>query len=394
MVMTAAQRSRPTALAVARRLKLVSACLLPALMLAACGGTGQAVNPTPTPLPPQPAVERPTYTVQRGDIVEELQLSGRVASVRQDDLSFAQDGNVATIYVRATDAVTEGRLLAELNQGESLNQLAGAELVLDRAKLALERDKERRQFSVRRAELDLEEAQTRLTLAGSAGERQLAQFGIERAQLNLEEARVGTDEDLENQVAQAQLAYDSIRAQVDAGRMYAPFDGIIAQVGTAPGESVQAFQPVITVMDPGEREIRVESAISGDLARLSPQQPVTLRFSRYQETPLEGVINRLPGSATSAQSTVRADSAVHIDFDPGDLALDIGDLVTVIVTLQRKENVLWLPPQAIRTFQGRRFVVIEDGGRQRRVDVKLGIAGPDRVELIEGLEEGQTVVGQ
>ncbi len=66
MVMTAAQGPRLTVLAVARCLKVVFACLLLALLLAACGGTGQAVNPTPTPLPPQPAVEKPTYTVQRG----------------------------------------------------------------------------------------------------------------------------------------------------------------------------------------------------------------------------------------------------------------------------------------------------------------------------------------
>jgi multidrug efflux pump subunit AcrA (membrane-fusion protein) len=64
------------------------------------------------------------------------------------------------------------------------------------------------------------------------------------------------------------------------------------------------------------------------------------------------------------------------------------------VTLQRKDNVLWLPPQAIRTFQGRQFVVVDEGNRQRRVDVKLGIQGPDRIEIVDGLKEGQKVVGQ
>jgi len=377
-----------------RSLRAVASALLLSSALAACGTGGQAAAPTPTPLPLQPAIEKAVYTVERGDIVEELRLSGRVAAVRQDDLSFAEAGNVATIDVRATEAITEGRLLMELNQGDRLNELAGAELILDRAKLSLARNQERQQFAIRRAELDLEEAQTLLRLAGSAGERQLAELGVERAELNLEEARASTDEDLENEVAQAQLEYDRIKAQVDAGRLYAPYDGEVAEIGVEPGTSVEAFQPVITVMDPGEREIRVEDAASGDLARLSPQQPVTLRFSRYQDTPVEGIIERLPQSATSAQSTVRADTAVHISFDPGDLELDIGDLVEVLVTLQRKDGVLWLPPQAVRTFQGRRFVVVQDGDRQRRADVKLGIAGPDRVEIVEGLEEGQKVVGQ
>ncbi|HZG65449.1 MAG TPA: hypothetical protein VEZ12_01820, partial [Herpetosiphonaceae bacterium] len=233
-----------------RSLRAVASALLLSSALAACGTGGQAAAPTPTPLPLQPAIEKAVYTVERGDIVEELRLSGRVAAVRQDDLSFAEAGNVATIDVRATEAITEGRLLMELNQGDRLNELAGAELILDRAKLSLARNQERQQFAIRRAELDLEEAQTRLRLAGSAGERQLAELGVERAELNLEEARASTDEDLENEVAQAQLEYDRIKAQVDAGRLYAPYDGEVAEIGVEPGTSVEAFQPVITVMDP------------------------------------------------------------------------------------------------------------------------------------------------
>jgi multidrug efflux pump subunit AcrA (membrane-fusion protein) len=55
--------------------------------------------------------------------------------------------------------------------------------------------------------------------------------------------------------------------------------------------------------------------------------------------------------------------------------------------------VLWLPPQAIRTFEGRKFVVVQEGDAQRRVDVKIGVEGEDRVEIVEGLNEGQVVVG-
>jgi macrolide-specific efflux system membrane fusion protein len=37
-------------------------------------------------------------------------------------------------------------------------------------------------------------------------------------------------------------------------------------------------------------------------------------------------------------------------------------------------------------------VVIQEGEAQRRVDVKVGITGEDRVEILEGLKEGQVVV--
>ena len=71
----------------------------------------------------------------------------------------------------------------------------------------------------------------------------------------------------------------------------------------------------------------------------------------------------------------------------------MGDLVDVTVTVERKDDVLWLPPQAIRNFNGRRFAVIQDGDVQRRVDIKIGIQAEERVEIEEGLQAGQTVVG-
>ncbi len=51
-----------------------------------------------------------------------------------------------------------------------------------------------------------------------------------------------------------------------------------------------------------------------------------------------------------------------------------------------------VPPSAVREFSGRRFVVVESDGVQQRVDVVLGIAGDGRVEIVEGLSEGQVVV--
>ncbi len=61
--------------------------------------------------------------------------------------------------------------------------------------------------------------------------------------------------------------------------------------------------------------------------------------------------------------------------------------------LEQKDGVLWLPPAAIRTFEGRTFVVIQEGAAQRQVDVTLGIESDDRVEIEEGLVEGDVVVG-
>src|SRR5919199_4618652 len=232
---------------------LRGACLvlIAAALLSGCGTSGQAAAPTPTPLPPQPAVASPTYAVQRGNIVEELQLSGRVAATREDDLSFGQPGNVAKIYVRETEPITKGRLLAELDQGDRLNQLQQAQIAFEQAKLALQRGQDKQKYAVQLAQLDLQEAQIRRQQATSPGEQQLADIGVRRAQINLAQAQAsGGDLDLQKQVDAAKLAYDRLKTQVDAGRLYAPYDGQVSAIAVQAGAGLDPDKAVRTGIDP------------------------------------------------------------------------------------------------------------------------------------------------
>ncbi len=368
------------------------AALVAGAVLAACG-TGQGAQPTPTPIPQARTIERPTYKVARGDIVEELRLSGRVAAVRQEDVGFTKAGRVARIHVRQGQKVKKGQLLAELEQGELANNLAQARAALEQAKLELNRGEASQRFAVQRAQLDLEEAQAKLRQATTEDELVLARIGVRRAQVGLQEAQLITNEEAEARVAQAQLEYNRLNAQAQAGRLLAPFAGEVSAVAVEPGASVEEYAPVVTIVDPSEREVRVENVTGSELQRLGVNQRVTLLFNRYEETPIQGVIKRLPQGATSG-TDLNPDSTVHISYDPGKLDLDIGDLAQAIVTLQRKENVLVLPPAALRTFQGRQFAVVQEGNRQRRVDIEVGITGAGKVEIKSGLEEGQVVVGQ
>ena len=84
---------------------------------------------------------------------------------------------------------------------------------------------------------------------------------------------------------------------------------------------------------------------------------------------------------------------MSVDATAEEAGFALGDLVNVTAIIERKDNVVWVPPQAIRNFNGRRFAVVQDGDVQRRVDVKIGIQAEERVEIEEGLQAGQTVVG-
>src|SRR5262245_58291754 len=85
-----------------------------AVLLAACGtaATAEQEPPTPTPLPPDPALERPTYTVKLGTIDRVLTINGRVTPVDLIQLAFKRDGRVATVAAKRGDTVKQGDLLA------------------------------------------------------------------------------------------------------------------------------------------------------------------------------------------------------------------------------------------------------------------------------------------
>ena len=125
---------------------------------------------------------------------------------------------------------------------------------------------------------------------------------------------------------------------------------------------------------------------------LNQQALITLR-NRPGET-FSGTVHQLPYPYGGTTVDTGDDTAVHVSID-SDVDMTLGELATVSIILQEKDDVLWLPPAAIRTYQGRDFVVVQNpDGTQQRVDVLLGIATDERVEIAAGLEEGQVIIGE
>ncbi|MBC7237946.1 MAG: efflux RND transporter periplasmic adaptor subunit, partial [Chloroflexi bacterium] len=455
--------------------------------------------------------EKPTYTVKRGEVVDSLSFTGRVAPVIEEELWFRQDGRVKKVYVERNDMVEAGQLLAELENDDLVRQLQQAEIELETAELNLKKSLDAQQFAVDKAEIDLtikklnlaktENSLNSLTLDAeiaranlakakkgpSAEDIAIAQRRIEqaknnlwaaqvsrdatcgqnknsadcdRAQANVQSAEEGVriaelnlqkdlkgpapediaileanlqkilqkiedtktdieiqkrqielaemelaklkeegDTQLSKAVERAKLSVERLQSQVEATRIESPIAGKVTSVSAYEGRTVNAYKPVFIVADESELEITAEP-MSSQLQRLTEGMKASIVLSAYPGKELPGEIIQLPypygsGGASAAVSAEAQDKLTHISFDPQDLDIEPGDLVKVIVTIERKADALWLPPAAIRTFAGRQFVVVQDAdGRQRRVDITVGIESAERVEIESGLNEGDVVIGQ
>jgi multidrug efflux pump subunit AcrA (membrane-fusion protein) len=203
---------------------------------------------------------------------------------------------------------------------------------------------------------------------------------------------------LKNDVTRAQYAVDKLKQTIAESQIAAPFSGKLLSISLIPGQEVQGYKAVVSLADVSQLEVSAD-LFSDQLNELAESMPVSLTLSSAPGKPLSGQVRLMPypygsgGKSTDETQTTDKSVRISINQTAQEAGYELGDLVRVTVEIERKDNALWLPPQAIRNFNGRRFAVLQDNDVQRRVDVKVGIEAEDRVEIEEGLEEGQTIVG-
>ena len=419
---------------------------------------GEEATPTPIPTPIVPV--NPTYQVQRGEVVEIVQFTGRIAPVVEEELFFRTAGYVEVVYVERDDWVQAGDILAELETTDLQNALAQARAELEAAELTTARQLAETQASLTIAELRLEQVRTRypdLTAAEIALQRAIqaeadAAYEYEKAvnrewewrHEEVQKAYTDMWQRAKDELTLAQVNYDAAKAEqyvaslelailetevelarmrleeVETGldlhrmelnvkrledqltdaRLIAPFDGQILSLSVSEGRMVEGYRAVAIIADPSALEVSADP-MDRELQDLHEGMACTAVLVSQPGEEIPGQIRRLPypyGGGGRSEGVEAEDqdrsTRITLEMSADEAGYERGDLVRITVVLERKEDVLWLPPQAIRTFEGRKFVVVQEGEGQLRVDVKVGIESEDRVEIEEGLTEGQIVIGQ
>jgi len=354
-------------------------------------------EPTAIPTPVVPS--KPVYQVERGKIVYERRFFGRISPLVTAAIAFEIDGRVHDVFVDAGEDVTEGELLARLNTASLENQLLDAEEELAIAASILESAEGKVRYDSQRAALALEMAQLKLDHAlaqagASAGSDEALAINLltlerDLAQVAVDELTSGVDPQLRFDVTRAQKRVDEIRATIARADLIAPMSGRLVTLAPDPGEPVVAFEPIALVADLSVLEVTDEMD-ADDLSELAEGMPLLIKRAALPGNVYPGKIASLP-----APYGLATDDLVHVAFDeqpPAD-EFKVGDRMNFTVVIEERDDVLWLPSSAIRQFSGRNFIVVQQEGIQRRVDVRLGLEGDGRVEILEGAEEGQTVIG-
>ena len=202
------------------------------------------------------------------------------------------------------------------------------------------------------------------------------------------------DPALRADVDQAALKVAEIEQAIASAVVVAPLDGRIISLNLSVGRAINAFDRVGSIADLSQVEISA-SIPASRMEGMEEGMVVTIALASRPGEVITGYIRQLPYPFGSG-SRDADDQSSRISFENAEVVtgFTVGDRVSITILIAERENVLWLPPAAIRDFNGRKFVVVQDSqGNQRRVDITQGIVGTDRVEIAEGLSEGEVVVG-
>lgn len=232
------------------------------------------------------------------------------------DLGFQVAGRIESIAVREGAEVEEGRELAVLDRRELLarRRMAEAQAVAARATLEeltsgfREEDIGQARAALRAAEsrrataaVDVERARN-LRAGGAISQQSLdhAESALEMAQADVERSeealrllvsgpRAERIAAQEGALAQAEAAVEQAEALLDFATIRAPFRGRITVRHREPGEAVTPGAPVLTVMNPDDRWVRIYVP-ARDVGRVALGQPASITADAYDARTYPGEV--------------------------------------------------------------------------------------------------------
>jgi HlyD family secretion protein len=366
-----------------------------------------------------PEVSYRTVKIERGSIVSSVAATGNLSAVTTVQVGTQVSGTIQKLYVDYNSRVKKGQPIAEIDPSlfnasveQSQGNYLSAEANLQRARVAL---------------VDAERTFARNNKLLSDGI--ISQGDFDAAETALQSAKAGVKA-AEGSIAQARGSLMQSRTNLRYSVIRSPVDGVVISRAIDVGQTVAAsFQtPTLFTIAQDMTKMQIEVSVDeADISRIKLHQNAGFSVDSYPEQTFRGNVVQIRSAPIITQNVVTY--VVVVNVDNSDLKLMPGMTANVSVEVARKDDVLKLPPAALR-FKPR--LQVEDGKAKERGDgagtpgqyasggakggraqgkakgqrvyllkegtpvavpVKTGIANHSSIELVEGaLKEGDQVI--
>ena len=336
------------------------------------------------------AVPVEVQPVARALVVAEVMGTGTLDARVKTTISPRLQERLAEVLVDQGDYVQAGQLLARLDDAELRQLVAIAEASLAGAQASIERvrtDEARARAVAQQSRLNHQRTidllatkiASQADLDKALEQLQVAEADLKRAQAAIVEA--------ERQAVTAEKTLLQQRERLGYARLASPYDGLIVRRERDAGGVVVPGSAILEVIATNEVWVAAwvdETAMSA----LAPGQAARVVFRSEPTKRYAGAVARL------GRETDRETREALVDVRVQELPANwtIGQRAEVFIETGRRQEALAVPAGFVQWRSGQPGVFVREQGRARWRGVTLGLRGREKVEVAQGLAEGEEVV--
>ncbi|PSS52809.1 efflux RND transporter periplasmic adaptor subunit [Pseudomonas sp. BBP2017] len=346
-----------------------------------------------------------TVSVTRNDIESSVTALGTLQPRRYVDVGAQASGQIRKLHVEVGDQVKAEQLLVEIDPSTQQAKLDAGRFSIDNLKAQLAEQQAQHQLAEQQYK-----RQRNLAAAGATREEDVQSA---QAQLKVTQARIDM---YRAQIRQAQASLRSDEAELGYTRIYAPMSGTVVAVDAREGQTLNAQQQTplilrIAKLSPMTVWAQVSEADIGHVKPGMSAYFTTLAGGKRRWTSSVRQILPVPpkpldqssqggGSPASASGTGTASKVVLytvlLDVDNPDNALMAEMTTQVFFVAGRASKVLTVPVAALdedASNENMRIAqVLDANGKIEQRQVRTGLSDRLRVQVLEGLNEGEQLL--
>jgi len=357
--------------------------------------------------------------VSRRDLVSAVTASGKIEAKTSVDISADITGRIIDIAVREGDMVKRGQFLLQIDPAQYQAAVARAQGVVSSMEAIL--------LQTRASRDQAQRAWNRAKQLRELGENLIAPETAEQAQTALEVAEANFQSS-RAQLEQARAGLQEARDNLSKTRLTAPIGGRVVRLAVeegevaVPGTFSRETGLLMTIADLSVILAKVQ-VDETDVIRLKVRDSVEVNIDAYPDTTFSGQVTKISHSAKlTATQTASGSNDRAVDFDveitlespPEDIRPDLS--CTARIVTDTRDDALSIPiialtvrdhekvPNELET--GPRVDTLRQRFTKREAEgvfivreglatfrpVKVGVAGDDYFEVLDGIREGETIV--
>jgi HlyD family secretion protein len=356
--------------------------------------------------------------VSRRDLVSAVTASGKIEPQTSVDISADITGRIIQIAVEEGDLVRKGQFLLQIDPAQYQAAVSRAEGVVSSTQATL--------LQVRANRDQAERSWKRAEQLSRLGPNLIAPVQAEEAKTALEVAEA-TYQATRAQLDQSRASLQEAKDNLAKTRLVSPIAGRVVRLAVeegevaVPGTFSRETGLLLTIADLSVILAKVQ-VDETDVIRLSSSDSVEVTIDAYPDSTFVGYVTRISQSAkltntqTASGSNDRAvdfDVEIRLDDPPGDIRPDLSCTARIIT--DTREKALSIPIIALTVRDHERVpnennptldtvsrrrpgereeegVFLVQNGIATFRPVKVGVAGDEYFEVLDGLHGGETIV--